>query len=97
MTRLIFQKMFHAISSLQELFSINPCQHPIVILKDISYNDLKAIVDFIYLGEINVSHDHLQSVIKVNEFQVTYYLFIGANISRLIYFNRPQKRLTLKV
>ncbi|XP_065217126.1 broad-complex core protein isoforms 1/2/3/4/5-like [Planococcus citri] len=51
----------------QELFSINPCQHPIVILKDISYNDLKAIVDFIYLGEINVPHDHLQSVIKTAE------------------------------
>jgi BTB/POZ domain len=28
----------------QSLFSINPCQHPIVILKDVNFDDLQTIV-----------------------------------------------------
>lgn len=51
--------------SLQTLFSVNPCQHPIVILKDVKYNDLKTMVDFMYYGEVNVSHDQLPAILKV--------------------------------
>ena len=26
----------------------NPCQHPIVILRDVDYEDLKFVVDYMY-------------------------------------------------
>ncbi|KAK8776090.1 hypothetical protein V5799_030551 [Amblyomma americanum] len=49
---------------LQALFVENPCKHPIVILKDMRYMELKAIVDFMYRGEVNVSQDHLTALLK---------------------------------
>jgi len=49
----------------QTLFSVNPCQHPIVILKDVKYNDLKTMVDFMYYGEVNVSQEQLPAILKV--------------------------------
>lgn len=49
----------------QSLFTVNPCQHPIVILKDIKFSDLKIMVDFMYYGEVNISQDQLPSIIKV--------------------------------
>lgn len=36
-------------------------QYPIIIIKDMSYQDLKYIIDFIYRGEITVPQDHLSS------------------------------------
>ncbi|XP_014290217.1 protein bric-a-brac 2 isoform X1 [Halyomorpha halys] len=51
----------------QALFTSNPCQHPIVILKDIKYNDLKTMVDFMYYGEVNVSQDQLPAILKTAE------------------------------
>jgi hypothetical protein len=50
---------------LQTLFSVNPCQHPIVILKDVKYSDLKTMVDFMYYGEVNVSQEQLPAILKV--------------------------------
>lgn len=49
----------------QELFMDNPCSHPIVIMRDIKYCDLKAVVDFMYRGEINVSQDQISALLKV--------------------------------
>ncbi|XP_068246300.1 protein jim lovell-like isoform X2 [Palaemon carinicauda] len=51
----------------KDLFGKNPCQHPIVILKDIRIDDLKTVIDFIYRGEVNVSQDRLQDVLKTAE------------------------------
>lgn len=39
----------------QALFFDNPCQHPIVILKDTRWSELKAIVEYMYRGEISVA------------------------------------------
>lgn len=52
---------------LQALFTTNPCQHPIVILKDVQYNDLKTMVDFMYYGEVNVSQEQLPHILKTAE------------------------------
>lgn len=60
-----FQCINHFI--LQALFTTNPCQHPIVILKDVQYNDLKTMVDFMYHGEVNVSTEQLPSILKTAE------------------------------
>ncbi|XP_023227797.1 zinc finger protein 629-like isoform X2 [Centruroides vittatus] len=51
----------------QSLFLENPCKHPIVIMKDMKYTDLKAIVDFMYRGEVNVSQDQLSALLKTAE------------------------------
>lgn len=51
----------------QSLFISNPCKHPIVILKDIRFVDLKATIDFMYKGEINVTQSQLGSVLKTAE------------------------------
>lgn len=51
----------------QTLFSVNPCQHPIVILKDVKYSDLKTMVDFMYYGEVNVSQEQLPAILKTAE------------------------------
>ncbi|XP_052746695.1 protein bric-a-brac 1 isoform X2 [Bicyclus anynana] len=51
----------------QTLFTENPCRHPIVIMRDIKYCDLKAVVDFMYRGEINVSQDQIAALLQVAE------------------------------
>ncbi|ODM90410.1 Protein bric-a-brac 2 [Orchesella cincta] len=51
----------------QTLFFDNPCSHPIVILKDINWDELKAVVEFMYRGEINVSQEQLAPLLKVAE------------------------------
>ncbi|XP_055620776.1 protein bric-a-brac 1 isoform X2 [Toxorhynchites rutilus septentrionalis] len=51
----------------QTLFFDNPCQHPIVIMRDVKWPELKAIVDFMYKGEINVSQDQIGPLLKIAE------------------------------
>ena len=52
----------------QSIFSVNPCQHPIVILKDVNFEDLKTVVQFMYNGIVNVSSEKLPAVLKVGYF-----------------------------
>ncbi|XP_030753389.1 longitudinals lacking protein, isoforms H/M/V-like isoform X2 [Sitophilus oryzae] len=54
-------------SYFQSLFTVNPCQHPIVILKDVKFIDLKIMVDFMYYGEVNVSQEQLPYILKTAE------------------------------
>ncbi|XP_055526783.1 protein bric-a-brac 1-like isoform X2 [Wyeomyia smithii] len=51
----------------QTLFFENPCQHPIIIMRDVKWPELKAIVDFMYKGEINVSQDQIGPLLKIAE------------------------------
>ncbi|XP_045033779.1 broad-complex core protein isoforms 1/2/3/4/5 isoform X3 [Daphnia magna] len=51
----------------QELFVSHPCQHPIVLLKDIRYEDLHTVIHFMYYGEVNIKHDQLNSILKTAE------------------------------
>lgn len=50
---------------MQEILSPieNDC-HPIVILADVPANDVKAILEFIYYGEIKVEGANIFSVLK---------------------------------
>ena len=50
-----------------QLFSGTPCQHPIVILNDIHYEDLKMVVEYMYRGEISVKQEQLESIMQVAE------------------------------
>jgi len=47
------------------LRTINPAQHPVLLLSDVRPNDLTALMDFIYFGQVNITQDSLQSFLKV--------------------------------
>ncbi|XP_066598364.1 protein tramtrack, alpha isoform-like [Prorops nasuta] len=49
----------------QCIFNSVPCKHPVVVLHDIKYNDLKIILEYMYRGEISVLHDQLGNLLKV--------------------------------
>ncbi|GLG92910.1 Protein jim lovell [Gryllus bimaculatus] len=51
----------------EELLSQNPCQHPIVLMKDLKYWEVQALVDFMYRGEVNVAQDKLPSLLAAAE------------------------------
>jgi BTB/POZ domain len=51
----------------QALFCDNPCKHPIVILKDVKWPELKAVVEFMYRGEINVLQEQIAPLLRVAE------------------------------
>ncbi|XP_023709916.1 broad-complex core protein isoforms 1/2/3/4/5 isoform X5 [Cryptotermes secundus] len=51
----------------KELFKVNPCRHPIVILKDVGHKELVAILQFMYQGEVNVQQEELSAFLKTAE------------------------------
>lgn len=51
----------------QSLFFDNPCQHPIIIMRDVKWAELKAIVEFMYKGEIKVSQAEIGPLLRVAE------------------------------
>ncbi|XP_072393852.1 uncharacterized protein [Diabrotica undecimpunctata] len=51
----------------KELFKSNPCQHPIVFMKDVSYEALSDLLQFMYQGEVQVSQENLTTFIKTAE------------------------------
>lgn len=51
----------------QALFVNHPEKHPIVILKDVPYADMKSLLDFMYRGEVSVDQDRLSAFLRVAE------------------------------
>lgn len=51
----------------QNLFTDLPCKHPVVVLKDVKYCEIKAILEYMYKGEVNVAQDQLAALLKVAE------------------------------
>ncbi|XP_019759951.1 protein tramtrack, alpha isoform isoform X2 [Dendroctonus ponderosae] len=51
----------------QGLFMNHPDKHPIVILKDVPYSDMKCLLDFMYRGEVSVDQDRLTHFLRVAE------------------------------
>ncbi|KAL1513350.1 hypothetical protein ABEB36_002771 [Hypothenemus hampei] len=51
----------------QTLFMNHPDKHPIVILKDVPYSDMKSLLDFMYRGEVSVDQDRLTHFLRVAE------------------------------
>ncbi|XP_076259432.1 sex determination protein fruitless isoform X2 [Rhynchophorus ferrugineus] len=51
----------------ETLFLQTPNKHPIVFLKDVSPNEVKALLDFMYKGEVNVSQNLLPAFLKTAE------------------------------
>lgn len=51
----------------KSLLKKNPCQHPIIILKDVKYSCLVMLLDFMYHGEVNVANDQLGNFLQTAE------------------------------
>lgn len=51
----------------RETFMENPCKHPVVIFKNVKFDDLTNIVEFMYKGEVSISQDSLSSFLHVAE------------------------------
>nr|BCX71443.1 broad protein isoform ZFc [Pseudothemis zonata] len=51
----------------RELLKSTPCKHPVIVLQDVAFADLHALVEFIYHGEVNVHQRSLTSFLKTAE------------------------------
>ncbi|XP_076060140.1 uncharacterized protein LOC143036544 isoform X1 [Oratosquilla oratoria] len=49
------------------VFEQTSCKNPVVILKDILCKDLEFLLDYMYIGEVNVRQSELSSLIKAAE------------------------------
>ncbi|XP_046676106.1 protein bric-a-brac 1-like isoform X4 [Homalodisca vitripennis] len=54
-------------SYFHDIFKENPCQHPVIVFRNVKLRDLQAILDFIYKGEVNVLQEHLESFLGTAE------------------------------
>ncbi|KAL1494965.1 hypothetical protein ABEB36_010464 [Hypothenemus hampei] len=48
----------------ENIFSDNPCEHPVIILKDYDGWEMQALIDFMYKGEVSVAQDQIQTLMK---------------------------------
>ncbi|XP_063853533.1 longitudinals lacking protein, isoforms A/B/D/L-like isoform X2 [Scylla paramamosain] len=51
----------------QRLFSETQDRHPIVVLKDVGHGELRALLEYMYRGEVNVAQDQLEPLIRTAE------------------------------
>lgn len=58
-----FSPYFRAIFEAQP-FTNNPCQYPVIVIKDLAFSELRAILEFIYRGEVSISRDKLSLVLQ---------------------------------
>ncbi|CAH1400842.1 unnamed protein product [Nezara viridula] len=54
-------------SYFRSLFLDHPNRHPIVILKDVGFAELRTLVDFMYRGEVSVETCRLSALLKTAE------------------------------
>ncbi|XP_032677216.1 protein abrupt-like [Odontomachus brunneus] len=55
----------------KNIFKTNPCQHPVIILKDIKQMEIEALLKFMYQGEVNVKREDLPTFLKTAQiFQI---------------------------
>ncbi|XP_050458324.1 protein abrupt isoform X8 [Cataglyphis hispanica] len=48
----------------RDLLKANPCQHPIVILRDVASSDMESLLRFMYNGEVHVGQEQLPAFLK---------------------------------
>lgn len=51
----------------KNIFKTNPCQHPVVFLKDVTHKELSGILQFMYLGEVSIQQEELGRFLKTAE------------------------------
>ena len=51
----------------KNIFEKNPHQKPLLYLKDVSYSELRKVLEYIYLGECELNSDRLNAFLSVGE------------------------------
>ncbi|XP_063358389.1 protein abrupt-like [Cydia amplana] len=51
----------------RQVFKETPCQHPVIIFRNVKFEDLNAIVNFMYHGEVNILQEQLESFLMTAE------------------------------
>ena len=51
----------------EEMFERTQDKHPVIVLKDIKCDDLEALLNYMYVGEVNVVQEKLAGLIKAAE------------------------------
>lgn len=51
----------------RDILKNNPCQHPVIILREVPIEDLEAVLAFMYEGQVNVSQTRLHTFMKLAE------------------------------
>nr|CAH7752115.1 unnamed protein product [Callosobruchus chinensis] len=51
----------------KQMFKVNPCKHPIVILKDVGHEHMKDILEFMYMGQVSVLRENLTQFLRTAE------------------------------
>lgn len=72
-------------SYFQTLFLDHPARHPIVILKDVRYPELRTLVEFMYKGEVNVQYCQLSALLRTAE-SLKVFVAIFLNLIYYIFF-----------
>ncbi|XP_046392409.1 zinc finger and BTB domain-containing protein 17-like isoform X2 [Ischnura elegans] len=54
-------------SYFKAVFKENPCAHPVVILKGVSFTDITSVISFMYQGEVHIAQDKLESFLRTAE------------------------------
>ncbi|XP_045626239.1 zinc finger and BTB domain-containing protein 7A isoform X3 [Procambarus clarkii] len=52
---------------LEKIFKSTPCKHPVIVLQDIKCSELEALINYMYVGEVNVPQSSLSLLIKAAE------------------------------
>lgn len=65
----MFQLILSSCSSYFDdvLEKVTPFQHPIIFMKDISFDILKSLCEFMYVGEVNILNRDLDQILRVGE------------------------------
>ncbi|KAK7074769.1 hypothetical protein SK128_014394 [Halocaridina rubra] len=51
----------------EKIFQETPCKHPVVVLRDVSCDELEALLNYMYIGSVSVAQSDLARLIKVAE------------------------------
>lgn len=55
----------------EKIFQETPCKHPVIVLRDVSCDELEALLNYMYIGSVSVAQNDLSRLIKVAElFQI---------------------------
>src|SRR5277367_6558342 len=48
----------------RKVFADNPCSHPVVIMRDFHYDDVAALVEFMYRGDTYIRRERLREFLR---------------------------------
>nr|XP_053628251.1 zinc finger and BTB domain-containing protein 7A-like isoform X6 [Cherax quadricarinatus] len=51
----------------ENMFEHTPCKHPVIVLRDVQYDELEALLSYMYAGVVSVAQTDLARLIKVAE------------------------------